>query len=195
MNSRFEYNAMRVEILTKAGSRSQIGICGFLRKRLTEKTKNVEYQYGIALSCVGNKSPRVATSSYSGVHALFNGFDMSRMLKGILAELTVGDIGVETPTYVRIGNSGALYHVASVNTATSEKRLNGFLERESNREIEQNDWLSVGYMHWDMNTSDGLTSAMFSASMRNLLTGNTSRVLTGEKSRKLGKRCPKPSDI
>ena len=56
---------------------------------------------------------------------------MARMLRGLLGELTFGDMGVEIPTYVRNGNSDSLYQVDSVNTATSEKRLNGFLD--SNR--------------------------------------------------------------
>ena len=51
------------EILTEAGSRAQIGICGFMRKRLTEKTKNVEYRHGIAVSSVGDKIHRAPTSS------------------------------------------------------------------------------------------------------------------------------------
>ena len=51
------------KILTKAGSRAQIGICGFLRKRITGETKNTAYQHGIAVSWVINKSPRDSTSS------------------------------------------------------------------------------------------------------------------------------------
>ena len=37
------------KILTKAGSWARIGICGFLRKQITEKTKNVEYRQGISV--------------------------------------------------------------------------------------------------------------------------------------------------
>ena len=54
------------KILTKAGSRAKIGICGFLRKQITEQTKNVEYQHGVDVSCVSNKSPGVTTSSFAG---------------------------------------------------------------------------------------------------------------------------------
>ena len=54
---------------------------------------------------------------------------MARTLKGLLAELMRGYIGVEIPTYVRNDNSDAVYRVDSVNTATGEKRLNGLLER------------------------------------------------------------------
>ena len=54
------------EILTKAGSRAKIGAFGFLRRQKTEQTKNVEYKQGVDVSWVGNKSPRVPTSSYAG---------------------------------------------------------------------------------------------------------------------------------
>ena len=54
------------QILTRAGSKEQIGICGFLRKQIAEQTKNDEFQQGITISCVSNKSPRVATSSFAG---------------------------------------------------------------------------------------------------------------------------------
>ena len=58
------------------------------------------------MSWVSNKSPRVPTSSYAGeIQAVFYGFDMARMLKGLLAELLIGNIGVEIPTYVRNDNS------------------------------------------------------------------------------------------
>ena len=52
-----------------------------------------------------------------------------------------------------------------------------FLESNS-EELDQNDWLIVGYIHGDMDTADGLTRAMSSANMRNLLTRNTSRIVT-----------------
>ena len=55
-----------VRILTKAGSRSQIGICGFLRKQITGPPKNVEFRQRIDVSWVSNESPRVSTSSFSG---------------------------------------------------------------------------------------------------------------------------------
>ena len=88
-------------------------------------------------------------------------------VKGMLSELTFGDVGVEIHTYVRNDNSDALRQVDSVNVATSGKRSNGFLE--SNREeIEQKDWSIVGNIHGYMNTADGLTKAMSSANMRNL---------------------------
>ena len=46
----------------------------------------------------------------------------------------------------------------SVNTVANEKRLNAWLE--SNREeIDQNEWLGVGYIHGDINTPDGLWGA------------------------------------
>ena len=54
----------------------------------------------------------------------------------------------------------------------------------------QHDWFGFGYIHGDMNTSDGLTNAMSSSNMRSLLTSNTFRIVTEEKRMKLGKRCP-----
>ena len=60
------------QILTKNGSKAQIGICGFMRKQITEQTKNDDFQKGIAISWVINKSPRVATSSFAGeIQAVF----------------------------------------------------------------------------------------------------------------------------
>ena len=53
---------------------------------------------------------------------------MARMLKGLLGELTFGDVGVEIPTCVRSDNSDALYQVESAHTVTNEKHPNGFLE-------------------------------------------------------------------
>ena len=64
---------------------------------------------------------------------------MARMSKSLLAGLMFWNIGMEIPTYVRGDNSDALYQVDSVNTATNEKRLNGFIER-NREEIEQNNW-------------------------------------------------------
>ena len=111
------------------------------------------------------------------------------MLNGLLAELTFGNIGVEIPTYVRNDNSDALHHADSVNTATNEKRLNGFLE--SNREaLEKNDWLSVGYIPGDANTSDGVTKAMSSSTMRDLVTHNTCRIVTEEAKKEIGPKNP-----
>ena len=76
---------------------------------------------------------------------MFYGFDMARMLKGLLAELLFWDIGAGIPTYVRNDNSTAVYQVDSANAVTNEKRLNSFLE--SNRgELERDNWLSIGYI-------------------------------------------------
>ena len=77
------------------------------------------------------------------------GFDMASMLKCLLSELTLGNIGAEIPTYVRNDNSGALYLVDTRNTAISGKRPNGILE--SNREaIYRNNWLILGYITGDV---------------------------------------------
>ena len=81
---------------------------------------------------MSNESPRVATSIASGeIQAGFYVPGMARMLKGLLAELLFGNIGVEMPTYVRNNNSTVAHQVDSVKTVTNAKRLNGFLE--SNR--------------------------------------------------------------
>ena len=107
------------KILDKAGSRAQIGVCGFLRRRITEHTKNAEYQQGVDVPWVSSKSPRVSTSSFAGeIQALFYGFDMERMLEGLLEELMFWNVGVEIPTYVRSDNSDAVYRADSVNTVT-----------------------------------------------------------------------------
>ena len=68
---------------------------------------------------------------FGEIQALFYGFDMARMLKGLLEELTFVNIGVAIPTYVRNDNSDAVYRGDSVNTVTNEKLPNGFLD--SNR--------------------------------------------------------------
>ena len=102
------------------------------------------------------------------------------MLKGLLSELMFANIGVSIPTYVRNDNSVAVYQVDSVNTATNEKRSNGFL-RSNRGELGRNDWLSVCYIPGDMNTPDGLTNAASSANIRNLLTRDTFRIVTESK--------------
>ena len=58
---------------------------------------------------------------------MFYASDMARMLKGLLAELMFGHMGVEIHTCVRNDNSDAVYQVDSVNTLTNEKRPNGLL--------------------------------------------------------------------
>ena len=46
------------------------------------------------------------------------------------------------------------------------------------------------FIPWDMITSGGLTKAMSSANMRNLLTDNTSRIVTEEKKKEISKKMP-----
>ena len=77
--------------------------------------------------------------------------------------------GAEIPTHVRNGNSGASYQVDSVNTATDEERLNGFLDSYS-EELgrSNNNWLIAGYIPGDIGTSDGITKSLSSANLRNL---------------------------
>ena len=150
----------------------------FLRKQITDRAGNVEFRQGIAVSRVSNKSPRVATSSFAGeIQAVFYGFDMARMLKGLLAELLFGSVGAEIPTYVRNDNSTAVYQVDSADTVTNAKRLNGFLQINRGG-LERNKWLSVGYIPGGLNTSDGITKSMSSANSRRLLNGNSSRIGT-----------------
>ena len=131
---------------------------------------------------MGSKIPRAEISSYSGeIQSLFYGFDMARMMHGLLAELIFGNMGTGIPTYAR--NDNAVYQVDSVNTATKEKRLNLFLE--SNREaLEQNEWLGVGYIHGVINTSDGLAESISSVALRNWLSGNSPIIVTKERKRK-----------
>ena len=66
-----------------------------------------------------------------GSKRFFYGFDMARMLKGLLAELLFGNMRVGIPTYLR-DNSDVLFQVDSANTVTNGKRMNNF--SESNRE-------------------------------------------------------------
>ena len=115
------------------------------------------------------------------------------MLKGLLAEILFGNIGVEIPTYVRNGNSAVVYQVDSANTVTNETRLNNFLE--SNRgELENTDWLSIGYIPGAMNTSGGSTKSMTGAKLRSLLNGNISQIVTENQKGELGS-CYQPRNI
>ena len=68
----------------------------------------------------------------------------------------------------RNDSSDAVYQVDSVNTAANEKRLHGLLCR-NREELEQHSWLSVGYTHGDINTSDGIIKILSRANLRNLL--------------------------
>ena len=86
------------------------------------------------------------------------------------------------------------YQIDSVNTVTNEKRLNGFLER-NRAELERNDWLVVGYIPGNLNTPDGLTKAISSASLRSLINGNTLRSLLKFKRLKLGNDYPHQNTI
>ena len=96
------------------------------------------------------------------------------MSKDLIAELLFGNIGVAIPTYVRNDNSTVAYQIDAVNAVTNEKRLNGFIESNSER-LERNNWLIVGYIPGNLNTSGGLTKAMSRASFGILLNGNSFR--------------------
>ena len=125
------------------------------------------FQHGITVSRVSNKIPTVSTSSYAWrIQALFYVFYTAWMLKGLLAELTIGNMGAGIPTYVRNCNSDAMYQADPANAATIEKRLNGLLE--SNRvELEQNEWSGVGYIHGGINAPGGFAEVLSSANLRN----------------------------
>ena len=96
------------------------------------------------------------------------------MLKALLAGILFGSIGVGILTYVRSGNSAAVSGWFR-EMVTSENRLNNF--RESNRgELDNADWLSIGYIPGAMNASDGLakstTGAKFFTSIESDRGGN-----------------------
>ena len=113
------------------------------------------------------------------------------MLRGLLAELLFGVIGVKIPTYVGNDNSTAAYQVDPSNKVTGGKLLTGFLE--SNREELGGDgWRSVGYSLGNLNTSDGLTKAMSSAGLRGLLNGNKFRIVNALRKAEIRKRLPAP---
>ena len=155
---------------------------------MADRTKDLERRRGSAVSRTSKKSHRVPTSSYAGeIKALSYAFDVTRMLNGILEELLYGNIGVRMPTYVRNDNSAVAYQVDSANTATNEKRINGFLE--SNRdELEQNKWLSAGYIHGDINTSDVWTKSLSSVKLGNLLDCNMFRIVTEERKNEIRRK-------
>ena len=69
-------------ILTKPGSRAQLGICGFPRKQITEETKNVEYRQGIDVSWVSNKGPTVSTSRDEGDPSIILRFRHGKDVEG-----------------------------------------------------------------------------------------------------------------
>ena len=120
------------------------------------------------------------------IQAPFYDFDTSRPIKEMLAELLFGNVGCSINTYVRNDNSDAVYHMASMNTVTHEKRLDGFLG--SNRgELLLNPWLGVCYIPGDLNTSDGMAKSMSSVNLRSSMAGNTFQVVTEQMKTKLGK--------
>ena len=107
--------------MAKSGSIAQIGISGFFCERELLKNKNDEYRHGIDVSWARNERPRVSTSSFVGeIQAMFYGFDMAGLLKGILSELPIAGIDVEIPTYVGRDYLDDAYQVESANIATSE---------------------------------------------------------------------------
>ena len=106
-----------------------------------------------------------------------------------VSRTNVWEFGAEIPTDVRNDNSDASYQVGSVNTVTSAKRPNGFLE-SNKEELDQNDWLIVGYIHGTMSASGGQTKTLSSANMRNLSDGNVSRIVIEGKKNGIRRKIP-----
>ena len=107
----------------------------------------------------------------------------------MLAELLFENVGCSINTYARNYNSGAVYHMDSMNTVANEKRLNGLLE--SNREeLLLNPWLGVGYIPGELNTSDSMTKSMSSANLRSLLAENTFQIATEQMKNQIRKKLP-----
>ena len=67
-----------------------------------------------------------------GIQAALHGFDAARFLKSMLAALLLGNGNIYNKTRIMGDNSIVVEHVHSINSATKERRSNGFLE--SNRE-------------------------------------------------------------
>ena len=62
---------------------------------------------------------------------------------------------------------------------------------ESNRgELENTEWLSIGYIPGGMNTSDGLTKSMAWVKLRRLLNGDISQIVTETHKGGIRKRLP-----
>ena len=81
------------EILTKAGIRGQIGICGFLRMQITENEES-SVPTGYSDIMGGGKSATVSTSSFAGgIQSMLYGCDVARMLKWPSVELSFGNMG------------------------------------------------------------------------------------------------------
>ena len=109
-----------VEILTETGRRERKLLSLVLEEtNYGESARNIEVRRGIAVSWVVNKTPSTPTSSYSGwSRSIVYGFDMARALKGLLDELTFGNMGSAIPGYVRNDTSEESHRVDSVNTMT-----------------------------------------------------------------------------
>ena len=99
------------------------------------------------------------------------------------------NMGLEIPTYVRSDNSDAVHRVDSVSAVTNAKRSDGFLESNMG-ELVRNDWLSVGYIPGDMNTPGGITKSMYIANMRNLLAGDTLRIVAEAEKKEIRRKIP-----
>ena len=143
--SRLKFIAARAKFWQnrKSGANWNMWFCAKTNYRTDE---NGEFQHGIAISRVSNKSHSVSTSSFDGqIQAVFYVLDMARMSKCLLVGLLFGNMGVSIPTYVRNDSSAAVYLVDSANTVTSEKRLNNF-PWSNLEELENTDWLSIVYI-------------------------------------------------
>ena len=64
------------------------------------------------------------------------------------------------------------------------------VSREQHGELEQNEWLGVGYSSRGINTSDGLGKIHGSVNLGNLLSGNSPRIATDAGKKEIGRKIP-----
>ena len=120
-------------ITTKKRNRAQIGMRGFIRKRVDWwrwGDKDNIYLEGIPITCSSGKCHRLATSRYDGgAQSVFYVFGASLFLKSLAAGYLLGNGGVDIDTIARNGNSCVATHVHSIDLVTNGGRLNSLLER------------------------------------------------------------------
>ena len=125
-----EIHCDAAKILTETDRMAKIGSCGFRGNKLRRKPKMLSFNMVLLYRGWIAKVqwfPHLVIRGNTRI--VLRSFDMARALKGLLGELTFGNMGAEIHTYVRDDSSDASYRVDSVNTVPNEKRLNGFLER------------------------------------------------------------------
>ena len=143
----------------------------------------------------GNESQRAITSSYAGeTQSLFYVFDMAMMLKGLLAELTFGNMGAAIPTYVRNDKQDAVYQADSVNTTTNEKRLSGYLESNREELRQMNGW-ALGILLGILIRQVAWGGCLSSANLGDLLSRNSLRIGTEERKHEIRRKLPQGNTI